>query len=65
MGKKNFKEPYVQVVHFNNSVISTSCSCYDELMGVMGDDCTGDGAVCTCQVNHVAGTMNCTPCEVY
>lgn len=68
---KRFVKPELEIVHFNSGVITTSgCPCYcdyDEFcLFDSGTDCTKDKpAYCTCQVNYVPNTANCTPCPEY
>jgi len=63
---KKFVKPSFEVVRFHNDIISNSnyCYCYDgeDDWGQGQNDCTRDTAFCTCIINHIAGTMNCTPC---
>lgn len=65
MKNNSFVRPKIEVVRFNNNVIRTSsCGCYDDIMGIVFEgNCSGQDtpAHCTCQINHVAGTANCTP----
>lgn len=64
MSKKAFIAPHHEVVRFNNSVISTSvCTCYDELLGNLGVDCTNDGSGCGCPENYGFGANCVTPKE--
>ena len=67
MEKRVFDRPECEVVRFENKIITASgCGCYDEMFPVTTGDCLRDKpAACTCQVNHVAGTANCTPCAAY
>lgn len=67
MGDKMFQEPTLEVIHFSEQIMTTSvCGCFDEEWCPSDySDCTSDSAVCTCEVNHVAGTANCTPCSSY
>lgn len=65
---KNFDKPTCEVVKFNETaVIATStCGCYDEEYDeVYPNNCTGDVAYCDCQINHISGTANCTPCPEF
>ncbi len=64
---KNFEKPVLEMVRFGNSILtSSSCGCYDaEWCPSDYKDCTGDGAGCECEINHITGTANCTPCEQY
>ena len=66
MAKKRFTAPCYEVIHFSNKVLTTSgdCSCYDELLGEMEVDCTGDGSGCGCRENYGTGA-NCVPCDKY
>lgn len=59
---KSFKEPTFEIVLFDSSIIATSgCGCYDpDWCPVDNKNCTSDGSDCECQINHVAGTANCT-----
>lgn len=64
---KQFDKPLCEVVKFDSSVMTSSnCGCWDgeDDWGV-GANCKGDTPSCECQVNHIAGTANCTPCNNY
>lgn len=67
MGEKMFQEPIFEVIHFTEQIVTTSsCGCFDEEWCLMDyANCNDDGVICECQVNHVAGTANCTPCGNY
>lgn len=64
---KTFSKPECEIVRFNSAVIATSgCGCWDgEDDWGAGANCTGDVGACTCEVNHIVGTANCTPCSNY
>jgi len=62
-----FQEPILEVIRFNEQIVTTSeCGCFDEdWCPIDYANCQNDSTICTCQVNHVAGTANCTPCGAY
>jgi len=63
---KNFEKPSCEVIWFDNAVIATSaCGCYDEDMGILPKNCTGDVGYCSCTVNHNPAGDNCTPCGAH
>lgn len=67
MTRKVFLAPSFEVVKFNQGIMTVSnCGCFDAMFcPVNYSNCTNDGADCECQVNHVAGTANCTPCGAF
>lgn len=67
MSDKLFREPLLEVIHFNEKIVASSnCGCHDEEWCPADyTNCTGDSAFCECRVNHIAGTANCTPCSQY
>ena len=64
---RNFDKPKCEIVRFDNAVLTTSsCGCWDgEDDWGAGANCLGDIGSCTCQINHIVGTANCTPCSNY
>lgn len=61
---KTFGKPVCEVIRFNSGFIATStCACYDEDLGVLPKNCTGDVSYCACGVNHSPASDNCTPCS--
>lgn len=59
--KRAFKRPVFEVVYFDGGVLATSnCACYDpDFCPVDYKNCTGDGAICSCEINYNPALDNC------
>jgi len=67
MSKKLFIKPLIDIVRFKSEILSaSSCGCYDSKWCPANyNNCTNDGAQCSCGTNYNPALDNCIPCASY